>query len=381
MAGRKPSIKSKSTKSTKPVDATADATTVNLMLSSTPPPTHKSEPAVAKPDGGGVLGRLLNKAKPVEAPAAKKKSTKPIIELDGEEALAFDNFTSADSILKIAEGSQKAAKSTAESIVRAHYFQLCIEEGYKPENPQVITKSSKANYQVKHQNKLKRTAQPNGHVLTVEEHLRQLGFGDGVVSTILEKIVKEKQTLGLKKFTDLMDGNAAQKSVAEKIMGFVETLTEEEQSLVLEPGLEVTVDEGWKDMAVQLAVKVAGGDTEKGVDALSKLYSVIPVQFVLAQIAFSGQLTDALTRLSAPPAKEKVIEHGNGKYIAVARGVECTLYVVKSDAAEEINGKKVHKMGTKTCTSAGHAEASAKKWFREPESLNEALAEFSLAAK
>ncbi len=155
-------------------------------------------------------------------------------------------------------------------------------------------------------------------------------------------------------------------------------LTSEEQALVLEHSVETLVKECWKDMAVMLACRVSGGNVEEGVIALSKLYSVLPPTFVMSQMAFSGELRKAFDNLQTPPpASKQIIESANNKYIAVCEDRDCTLYLVKPDGEEQVNGKQVSKIGTKKCVNANHAEMSVNKWFRDPDALNEAIVEFS----
>jgi hypothetical protein len=324
-----------------------------------------------------LLEKLKSKAaKPAEAPKTKKKE-RPVIDLRGKDkkdkADLVDRFAAADAIMKVSKVVQEAAKGGVQNYLKEVYFRICAEKGFKPENPNVITDTSKLNFIVKHVSKFKRTGTA-GEVVSVAEQLKSLGFGQEVIDEIQTKVIKEKTHLGLKRFTDLQadDASPAQKAVAEKLMQLVvDSLNEDEQALVLEQSVETTVDEGWQDVAVVIACKAGNGDTEKSAVALEKLYSVIEPQFVCSQMQYSGKLDGALNSIQTEPVQlvRKVIESPNGGYRAICEGNTMTLYKVK-DGVEE-------RKGTKTCDNPGHAEASAKKLFRD----SEALAEFLVAGK
>ncbi len=328
-----------------------------------------------------MLNKLMNNVKATEQKTTTKKNEKPVITLTGTQADICDAFTGSDAILKVAKSTQEATKAQATEVIKDEYFRMCIERGYKVENPAVTSANSKANFQAKHQSKLKRTPAPDGKMLTVGEQLQQLGFSDDVIEIINRDVIEEKPSLGLKKFTDLISDESTpqQRAVAEKLMALVDAhLTPDEQALVLEHTIETKVRECWKDMAVNLACRVGGGDVDAGVDALSKLYSVLPPTFVMSQMAYSGEISKAFENLQTPPPPTKqILESPNAKYIAVCEGSACTLYMVKPDGNEKVNGKTASKIGTKSCANANHAEASARKWFRNADDLNEAIIEFS----
>lgn len=325
-----------------------------------------------------LLDKLKAKAKaPTEAPKTKKKE-RPVIDLRGKDqesnSKLVDRFAAADAIAKISTSAQEAAKIDVRNILKEIYFRLCAERGYVPENPNVVTEVSKLNFVVKHVRKFKRTGSPDG-VVSLADQFKSLGFGPDVIAEIESKVIKEKTHLGLKRFTDLTADEAtpAQKAVAEKLMGLVDQhLTEDEQALVLEQSVETTVDEGWQDVAVAIAVKTGKGDTNTAANALAKLYSVIEPQFVCSQMNYSGKLDNALSTIQTEPVQlvRKVIDAPNGKYRAICEGNTMTLFTMKDGVEGDLRG-------TKKCENPGHAEMSAKKLFRDPE----ALAEFIIAAK
>jgi hypothetical protein len=249
------------------------------------------------------LGQIDPRALRSDA-AGDDKRRKPLLTLEGEAAEAFDDFASADAIFKMARSNQEAAKARAGEAVRAYYLRLCVESG-TADNPAIATSTSTANYLVKHVGKLSLTAGPNGETISVQDQLRQLGFDDDVIQTILTKVIKQESHWCLKKLTDLQGDRStpAQRAVADKIMMLVQQhLSDEERALCLEESVETTVDEGWKDLAVQLAIQSGGGDTDKAAEALAKLYSVLPPQFVLTHMIFRGELTTAFGKLQVPPS-------------------------------------------------------------------------------
>lgn len=324
-----------------------------------------------------LLDKLKAKAaKPAETPKTKKKE-RPVIDLRGNDQKSnsslVDRFAAADAIAKISTSAQEAAKIDVRNILKEIYFRICAEKGYVPENPNVVTDISKLNFVVKHVRKFKRTGTA-GEVVSLSDQFKSLGFGPEVIAEIEGKVIKEKTNLGLKRFTDLTGDEAtpAQKAVADKLMAFVDTLSDEEQALVLEQSVETTVDEGWQDVAVAIAVKTGKGDVQTAAHALAKLYSVIEPQFVCSQMQYSGKLDNALTSIQTEPVQlvRKVIDAPSGKYRAICEGNTMTLFTMKDGIEGDVRG-------TKKCENPGHAEMSAKKLFRDPE----ALAEFIIASK
>ena len=338
-------------------------------------PAPKGEHTEKKP-AAATMESLRGKATKVPEKTAKK--TKPTIRLEGNEAEVFDAFCAVDSVFQVIQANHEMAKTKAAEIIKSIYIRLCCERGYTPPNPQVVTSASKANFINKKKGTLKRTPAPNGELLSIEDQLRQLGFDDDVVQAITTKVIKEKLHLGLKAFSELQgeDSTSTERAVAQKIMDLIQNnLNEEELSLCLEENMETTVDDGWKDIAVSLACKVGGNDIEKSVEALAKLYSVIPTICYMSNKEFSGDTKNILERMLDTPLPEKktTVQSANGKYEAECVGNNVTLYIVKPDGKEEV--------GTKECENSNHAEMSARKWFREPDALNEILASFATAGK
>lgn len=325
-----------------------------------------------------LLGDLLGDATEKTKTAAKGGKVRPIITpLDDAEETILNNFAAADAIMKIATGAQGTAKVKAYEVCRRQFLQLCLDRGSKPENPKVQTKCATMNYIIKHVKKFKIPQKSDGTLMSVEDLLEQNGFGQEVVAAIKSKVIKEKVNLGLRQFTDLNEGTPAEQLVAKKLMAFVrDNLSPQERALALEKTTDVFVDESWQDVAVSLALNdVPKNDPnrmEKAAERLDKLYQVIPPQFVLQNINYSGALNDALTSLQAQPedTTEKVFESPDKLYKAVCKGKKVALYLVKAPGVEELQGEK-------ECENSGHAIASAKKWFRDSSALREAMASFA----
>lgn len=357
----------------------ADGTSKPAAKPTTSPVPPAAKPTAAPEQGekGGaksLLDKLKSKVKAEAPKPAAKGKDKPVMKLEGREADIFDRLASADQISKIAESGAKAAKADANDIVRLKFLRMCLERGSKPENPKIATANANGNFVVKHMKKLKLSG-PNGKVFTVGQQLADAGFGQHVIDQIEQKVVKEKEVMGLRSFTELTEGtetqpaSAAEQAVAEKLLTFVLTeLSDEEQALVLTKTIQIQADEVWHNLAIDIALKESGGDIEKGVGILDRLFSVIKPQFVFSQMLYNGDLGESLSRLQAAPVEQKEIKSPDGKYVARTAGPKVTLYLVKPDGEEEI--------GTKQCENPGHAEASAKKWFRgDNTSLNDFLAE------
>jgi hypothetical protein len=355
--------------------------------SANPNPPAKT-PAVKPPadtgeKGGGaksLLDRLKSKVKAEAPKPAAKGKDKPTLRLEGSDADTFERLAAADQILKIAESGKESAKADATQIVKQRFLQMCLERGSKPDNPKLSSAHASGNFVIKHVKKLKLTG-PAGQVFTVGQQLRQLGFGDSVIDKVEQKAVKEKEVMGLRSFTDLTEGNeaqpatAAEQAVAEKLLNFVlSELTDEEQALVLTKTVTMFADEGWQNLAIQIALDESAGDMAKGVEILDKLFTVIKPQFVFSQMSFTGKLESILTAMQTAPATKKEIKSPDGKYVARTEGPKVSLYLVKPDGEEFV--------GTKNCDNDGHAEASARKWFRpDNTSLSDFLAEAATAKK
>jgi hypothetical protein len=326
-----------------------------------------------------LLGDLLGDATEKTKSPTSGGKVRPVIQPENpEEETVFNKFAAADAIMKIAEGSQGTLKTKAHEILRKRFVALCLDRGSRPENPKVNTSSCTMNYIIKHVKKFSIPQKSDGTPMTVDELLDQNGFGKEVVDTIKAKVIKTKVNLGLKKFTDLNEGNTAEKAVAAKLMAFVrDNLTPAERSLVLEKSTDVSVDECWQDVAVSLALadipKNDPNRMAKAAERLDKLYRVIAPQFVLQNISFTGALTDALKDLQSTPEDktEKVFESPDKLYKAICTGKKVALYLVK------VPNKDEQLVGTKDCDNPGHAQASAKKWFRNADALKEAMANFS----
>ncbi len=348
--------------------------------------TPAPAPAPAKPEGeqtekkpaakGGLLGGLMGKVKETKKTPAAAKKDKPVIRCESpDEEAILDRFTAADAIYKVAAAGQTQAKAGAHEVFRKRFLRLCVQRGSMPENPQITSTNSRCNLIVKHMKKLKLGEKDP----SVREQLEGLGVPDADIDRICGddenegKVVKQKPSLGLKKFTDLTADTATgpEKAVAEKLMALVqENFDDEELALLLEKQVDVMVDESWQDTAVQIAVKMAGGNEDQAINTLEALFAVIAPQFVMSQMVFSGQLTDAFDRMRvAPPdaGTEKVLKSGNGKYKAVIKGVEVSLFLLRPGSEDEA-------LGTKKCTNPGHAEATAKKLFSDSEYLADFLA-------
>jgi len=328
-----------------------------------------------------LLGDLMGAATETKKTAGKGKKEKATLTPAPDEERIIDDLTSSDAIVKIASAVQSAAKTKAHQILRRLYLQHCCEHGYKPDSsPAVSTSNSRAIYQAKHIKKFTMPQNPDGTSADIGDLLKQQGFGQDVVDKIEEKVIHEKAHLGLKKFTALTEGTPQERALAERLMALVkQNFKPEELAMLLEKSTEVTVDDGWQNMAISVALdSIPKGTPNREAMAaanLDKLYTIIQPQFVISHMVYNGALTDALKRLQQEEADqesvEKEIVSTNGMYKARCKGKNVTLYLVKP------GGKGEEELGTKECTNPGHAEASAKKWFRDPASMEEAMKEFA----
>ena len=312
------------------------------------------------------------------APPVAKKSTKkdrPVITCETQEEIdALDAFTSSDSILKLADGSAGKARSHAYEVFTRKYLELCVQKGSKPANPLVQSSNGQSNFVVKHVKKFNRTGL-DGKVLSVKEQMKEMGFNDEITDKVVA-VVKERAIFGLKKFSDLTkeESTPKEKSLADKLMKLVKkNFTVEERKILLEKSIVTEVDATWQDTAVRLACSCFPEDNperiKKAVGVLNKLFSVIPPQFVMSQVVFTGDLTKAFGNIviksqeDEKNATPKTVASPNGKYKAVIVGKRVTLY----DGDKEV--------GQKVCTDSDHADNTVKKWFKVPEYLAEFLAE------
>lgn len=335
--------------------------------------------AAASQSATDLMSDLLGAATTAPKTPAKGKKDKPVLQpANPDEERAIDDLTSSDAIVKVAQAVQGAAKLRVHQILKRKYLQLCAERGYKPENPTVSTTHSRANYIVKHINKFNMPQNADGSPADIGDLISQQGFSPDIVAAAKANI-HEKVHLGLKKFTALTEGTQAEKDLATKLMTLVKAnFQPAELAMLLEKSTEVKVDEGWQNKAIQLALESVPKGTPdreaKAAEALDKLYSVIQPMFVVSHMVYNAPLDAALKRLQQEEADqdkvEKTIDHTNGMYRARCKGPVVTLYLVKPNKEEE-------KLGEKKCTNPGHAEASAKKWFREPAALEEAMKEFA----
>lgn len=325
-----------------------------------------------------ALERLKSKAKPAAEPkpAAKKRKRPTIALTESKDIELFELFASSDIIAKMAEAAQKESKDRAKALARSKFFPMALELGYMPDNPSIQTAAAKATFAVVHVAKFNRTSKDGKEVLSVDDHLKQLGFDDKAIVQV-KSCIKEKEHLGMKKFTDLQapEASAAMKSVADKVMNFIlEELDDEERELILEPSIDTSVTDNWQDVAVDIAKRMSGNDTKKGVDLLNKLFTVISPQYRMSQVIFSGELSNALVRMQSggtmsggTMTERKVIENATKTYKSVIEGNAATLYKVKPDGEEEII--------TKNFENSNHAEMQSKRWFKDPDALAEVLAE------
>lgn len=343
-------------KMTKPVEAKPEAKAKPV-----------GEQTVAKPKGSGLLDSLMGKAKEVKTKPTTAKKDKPVMkcETPDEEAI-LDQFTAADAIFKVAEAGQTQAKAAANALFKRKFLTLCVQRGAMPDNPHCTSTNSRCNLIVKHLKKLKRGADDPG----VREQLEAMGVPEADIAKVEEKIVRPKVTLGLRPFTDLTgeESTPKQQEVAEKLMALVqENFDGDELELLLDKKTELFVEKEWQNLALQVAIKQSEGDEEAAIGMLDALFGVISPQFVLSQMVFSGQLSEAFDKLRlAPPVSNEAKEmiRGDGKYKALIKGNEVSLFLLRPGAEEKF-------VGSKKCMNPGHAEATAKKLFKDSEYLNE----------
>jgi hypothetical protein len=335
--------------------------------------TPPAAPAPAEKPMSAMERLRAKAAPPVAAPAAGKKAKQTLPCENDEESAALDGLTSSDTVMKVAIANQTTAKLLAQTIFIRKFLKRVVGAGYMLDNPLLQSEHSRANLVVKHMSKFKRSAS-DGTPLDVGTALTGLGFGDHVVKEVTEKIIKSKESLGLKKFTDLTadDATPEQKAVAEKLMGFVLSLTDQEQALVLEAGVTYEVNDNWQDRAVQIAIesvnKADPAFVDKATDRLEALFKVIPPQFVISQMNFTGSLPEAFTQMQKPqPVSVVESTSPDNKYKTKTTGNEVSLYVVKPDGVEDF-------LGTKKCTDASHALNTVKKLWRQPEAITEFIA-------
>jgi hypothetical protein len=244
------------------------------------------------------LGKLLKNATDISEPDTAKTKAKLTVALEGEEAELLDGYAGRVAVLEVAAAGQNDRKEQLKLLMAAHYLRICAESGFKAPNPDFSTQASKAGFQVKLVAAVHEVKGADGKTLTIEDQFRAAGFDEETVAEIVAKVVKRNTTLRVKSLTELaVSEDEAQKSIAEKLTKYIEKFTSANQKLMLGKFTQTTIDESWKDVAVALACKLGGDDQAKRAEVLAKLWSVLPVQYVMANVVYSGEVGEAFAEL------------------------------------------------------------------------------------
>ena len=313
--------------------------------------------------GTDLLNELASFAnEPNKKEPAKKKNTKPVINCSSKhESAILDGLTSSDAVFKIAKAALDDNKNTAKSLFEKKYFELCIQLGYKPDNPSLRSENSTANLVFKHMNKVKEVQD----IEALTERLNQVGFEKEVVEKITSKITQTKTT-GIKNFNALMESEDPKaRKAAEKLMSVVRnSLTRDELALVLETSILTTVQPDWQETAVGIAVDHAKVNGEaSGVECLDMLYQMIPPTVVISQMIYKGgeNIDEAFNELKAEKVKPEVPSEVEGNYD----------FKLKDKVVEIYKGKTIVKI--KACLGADHAKNTLRKLQEDPSYLAKVL--------
>jgi hypothetical protein len=237
------------------------------------------------------------------APATKSKppvsKTKPTITLEGKEAETFETYAVAAAVVKIADAGQKEPKAQVLQILKQHYLKLCIAATRKIDNPDVVSPAGKASFQVKHVQAIPNETTPDGKNILLVDRFKAAGFDKKVAVEIMTTCIHETSEERLKSFTELAaSDNPVQKKIGERIMKLIEkTLAEEDRALMVETVNSTWVDACWRDVAVSIACRLADGNSRKGVEILGRLFSVLPIQPVLTDVSYGGELSTAFAKM------------------------------------------------------------------------------------
>ena len=360
-----------------------------------------------------LLSDLLSEA-PVEQTKGSGKKKSPIIYAETtEEKDILNAFGGSNEIFKLAKMGNGRAKDRAQEHFLARFLRLCVEAGHILPNPEVVSDATKARLEVRR----KSTLTLSDKDPTPGQQLLGMGISKEIVDQIQDVVVKIKPTIGLKSFTTLNEGSGDEKAIAGKLMQFVKGLSAAqdggeseseiadrlldsievdgaaetavlkkikslvkglsptERKLAIVTGKDVTVQDDWHDVAVRLARKAATDgtgkvDIDQAVRVLQMFFQAVPPVFALGHAFYTGKLADALKNLQLEQEaenEEKVITSGDGKFRAKVLGSKVTLFLVRPDGEERVGDKK--------CDDSGHAEATARKWFRVPTYLKEFMDE------
>jgi hypothetical protein len=226
------------------------------------------------------------------------KTPNPTITLKGLSARAFDRLVSADAILKVAGKDQAERKRAMTDLLATMFVKLSIEAGAKQENPRVATKQSNANLQVKHVSGVSRVHGPAGDLIKLPDQFRGAGFTEETVTEIMAAAIELKSETRMKSFEELaISQDAEKRKIGEQIQAYIARFTSEHQGLMLERTVTETVRPCWKDFSVALAVRLADGDLDRGIEIIGRLWAVLPPQFVIDQMEFGGDKAAAFGEL------------------------------------------------------------------------------------
>jgi hypothetical protein len=339
---------------------------------SRPASTKTRTPAAA----ADPLDSLLNDATSIEPkkPGAKKKQ-RDLIELTDGEATAFDRFCMADAALKMAKGHQEGSKATILPVLTDKLLRMWCEEGRRTDNPRVQTEQGQAILQARENLRFDIPAGEDGEPGTVTDALMAVGFDEDKANEIREREFTETTELRFAAINKLREDPDSKKVVDKLLKLVLENFTPAERAKLLEKVNNVTLNEGFLDRAVQHA----DSDPSK----LKSLLSVVRPTFLMSQIVWKGELTEAVKTLSkddkpAPvvsadaipattaPAVPKIFTSDDGQWKATCAGNEAKLFMIQAGAEIE--------MATKVCTGGvSHAEQTCKKWMRDDNYRAESL--------
>jgi hypothetical protein len=165
-----------------------------------------------------ILDSLTRRAQPEKA-ARKPGKSKPILELEGNEAAILDDFCAADALKKMAEKLQKEKKERADEVAWRKAVELWFAAKSQPDNPSLQTGSSKANLIINEGRALPLPSQPDGSPIAIKDWFLGQGLDADLAGRIAanEKIHTEEETVTLD-LGRLLAGSADQRAVAEKLI-------------------------------------------------------------------------------------------------------------------------------------------------------------------
>jgi hypothetical protein len=324
----------------------------------------------ATPKNDDPFAALVGETKAVEKKKSGKKKDRAVLELNDDEAQAFNRFCMADATLKMAEGHQQASKGTILPVLTDKLLNMWCEEGHRTDNPVITTDSGRAILQAREKLSFELPVDENGNTGSTTELLQSVGFSENEAAEIAQREFSEKVELRFSNITKLRDEPKGKK-VVDKLLKFVlENYNAEERGMLLEKVNHVTLNEGFLDRAV--------GHVNRDPVRLKALFTAVKPQFLMSHIVYNGEIADAVKTLTGEAPKEikgsiatptvaapknsipTEVFSDDKQWKAVANGNEVTLFMIQ--------GGREFNQGKKVCSGGvPHAQQTAKKLCRDPE--------------